>query len=127
MITNKNYNVHLASLADRKLMSDFAKEMLFDVRGQGKKSTRDHTLIKLPKSPAIMASGIPNIIFLSSDSNELWKRLKILLQEGHAGSNSDLIDTEVFAILDKLLENKCLSKKQHKQILNKCNLLHEQV
>ena len=32
MITNKNYNVDLASLADKKLMYDFGKEMHFDVK-----------------------------------------------------------------------------------------------
>ena len=31
-------------------MYDFAKEMFFDVRAQGNKSTRDRTLIKLLKS-----------------------------------------------------------------------------
>ena len=67
MIFKKNYNVDLASLADKKLMYDFAKEMHFDVRGQGRKSTRDGTLINLLKSPAIMASGVSNTIFLSSD------------------------------------------------------------
>ena len=41
MITNKNYNVDLTSLADKKLMYDFAKEMHFDVRGIGNESTRD--------------------------------------------------------------------------------------
>ena len=41
MITNKNYNVGLASLSDKKLMYAFAKEMHFDKRGQGRKSTRD--------------------------------------------------------------------------------------
>ena len=30
MITNKNYNVNLASLQDKKLMYAFAKEMNFD-------------------------------------------------------------------------------------------------
>ena len=58
IITNKNYNVDLASLADKKFLYDFAKEMQFHVRGQGRKSTRDRTLIKLLKSPAIMAPGI---------------------------------------------------------------------
>ena len=71
-----------------------------------------------------MASGISNIIFLSSDSDELCNRLNFLLQEKHAGNNSDLIK-EFFAILDKLLESKCLSKKQQKQLFNKCNLLFE--
>ena len=46
MITNKNYNVDLASLQDKKLMYDFAKEMNFDLKAPGNKSTRDRTLIK---------------------------------------------------------------------------------
>ena len=30
MITNNNYNVNLASLSDKKVMYEFAKEMHFD-------------------------------------------------------------------------------------------------
>ena len=123
MITNKNYNVDHASLSDKKLMYDFAKEMHFDLKAQGNKSTRDRTLIKLVKSPAITASGVSNTIFLSSDADELCNRLKLLLQEKQAGNNSDIINQEIVAIVDKLLEYKCISKKQHKQILLKCNLL----
>ena len=122
MITNKNYNIDLASLSDKKLIYDFAKEMHFDERRVGNKSTRDKTLIKLPNSPTIKASGISKAIILSSDPNELCDRLKLLLQEKHGGNNSNLIDEEIVAIIDKLLEYKCLSKKQHKQILIKCNL-----
>ena len=127
MITNKNYNVDLASLADKKLMYDFVKEMNFDLKALGKKSTQDRTLVKLPKSPGLMisASGVSKTIFLSSDPDELCNRLKLLLQEKHAGKNSDIINEEIVAIVDKLLEDKCLSKKQHKQLLIKCNLLHE--
>ena len=58
LMTNKNYNVDLASLADKKLLCDFVKGMHFDVRGQGNKSTRDSTVIKSLKSPANMAFGI---------------------------------------------------------------------
>ena len=47
MITNKDYNVDHASLEDKKLMYDFAKEMHFDQKAIGKKSTRDKTLIKI--------------------------------------------------------------------------------
>ena len=32
MISNKNYNVDLASLSDKKPMYDFAKEMIFDLK-----------------------------------------------------------------------------------------------
>ena len=123
MITNSKYNVDLASLQDKKLMYDFAKEMNFDQKAVGKKSTRDRTLIKLLKSPAILASGISRTIFLPSDPDELCNRLKLLLQEKQAGNNSDIINGEVVAIIDVLLKYKCISKKQHKQILLKCNLL----
>ena len=125
MITNKNYNVNHASLSDKKIMYDFAKEMHFDERRVGNKSTRDRTLINLLNSPAIMASGITKTIFLSSDPNELCDRLKLLLQEKQAGNNSDIINQEIIAIVDKLLEYKCIFKKEHKQILIKCNLLNK--
>ena len=125
MITNENYNADLAILADKKLLYDFAEEMHFNVRGIGNKSTRDRTLIKLLKSPAIMVWDISNLIFLSSDSDELCIRSKLMLQEKHAGNNADLIHKEIFAILDKLLEHLCITKKQHEQILIRCYLLHE--
>ena len=123
MITNTKFNVGLASLSDKKLMYDFAKEMHFDKRNVGNKSTRDRTLIDLLNSPRIVASGISKTIFLSSDPNELCVRLKMLLQEKQAGNNSDIINDEIVAIIDKLLEYKCITKKQHKQFLPKCNLL----
>ena len=125
MITNSKFNVDLASLQDKKLMYDFAKEMHFDQKALGNKSIRDRKLIKLLNSPGLMvsASGISKTIFLSSDPNELCDRLKLLLQEKHAGNNSDIINDEIVVIIDKLLEYKCITKKQHKQILIKCNLL----
>ena len=85
--------------------------MHFDVRGISSKSTRDRTLSKVLKSPAIMGSGISNIKFLSSDSDELCDKLKLLLQKKHARNNSDLFNKEIFPILDTLLENKCFLKK----------------
>ena len=104
MITNSKYNVNHASLADKKLMYDFAKEMHFDERHVGNKSTRDRTLINLLNSPRIVASGVPKTIFLPSDPNELCDRLKLLLQEKQAGNNSDIINEEIVVIIDKLLE-----------------------
>ena len=124
MITNKNFNVDHVSLANKKLMYDFAKEMHFDTRAPGRKSTRDSTLITLLNSPRIMGSGVTTI-FLSENADELCNRLKLLLQEKHAGNNSDIINDEIVAIIDKLLEYKCISKKQRKHILIKCNLLNK--
>ena len=111
--TNKNYNVDLASLQDKKLLNDFAKEVNFDTKVLVENSTRDRKLIKLLKSPGLMisASGVSKTIFLSTDPDELCNRLKLLLQEKHAGNISDKINQEIVAIVDKLLEYKCISKK----------------
>ena len=124
MITNRTYNVDLASLQDKKLMYYFAKEKKFDFNAQSNKSTGDRTLLKFLKSPAIMASGISKTIFLSSDPDEICNRIKLLLREKQAGNYSDIINQEIVAIVDKLLEDKCISKEQHQQILIKCNLIN---
>ena len=108
---------------DQKLLYEFGKEMNFNSKQKKQKSDRDKSLINLFKSPAILASGI-STKFLSPQPNELCERIKLLQQEKQAGSNSNLINDETVAIIDKLLEYKCISKKQHKQILIRCNLLH---
>ena len=40
MIIDRNFNLHLVELPDKKLMFDFAKEMYFDEKSLGNKSTR---------------------------------------------------------------------------------------
>ena len=94
-------------------MYDFAKEMYFDERRVGNKSTRDRNLIKLLNPPGLMvsASGVSKTKFLSSDPDELCNRIRLLLQEKQAGNNSDIINQETVAIVDNLLEYECISKK----------------
>ena len=122
-ITNHKFNADHSSPQDKKLIYEFAKEMNYDTKSTGRPSVRHNSVVKILNSPAIMASGVSNVMILSSDPDELCDRLRVLLQEIHAGNNSDLINDEIVAIVDKLLEYKCISKKQHKQFLIKCNLL----
>ena len=122
-MTNYNFNVDHSNKQDRKMTYEFAKEMIFNIKQKGNKSNRDKSIIGFLKSPAFMASGISKILFLSSDPDKLCNRLNLFLQEKHAGNNSDLINEEIVAIADKLLEYKFITKKQHNQILIKCNLL----
>ena len=97
--------------------------MYFDVRAPGNNYTRRKTLIRLLESPFLMipASGISNTNFLSSDPNKLCYRLKLLIREKQAGNNSDSINEEIIAIVDKLFEYNCISKKQHNFLLAKCS------
>ena len=123
VITNYKFNVDHSNPQDKKLIYQFAKEMKYDIKSTGRPSVRHNSMVRLLDQPAIMASGFSKTIILSSDPNELCNRLKLLLQEKHAGNNSDINNDEIVAIVDKLLEYKCLSKKEHKQILIKGNLL----
>ena len=125
LITDYKFNADHSSPQDKKLIYEFSKEMNYDTKSTGRPSTRHTSIIKILESPAILASGISKTIVLSSDPNELCDRLRLLLQERHAGNNSNLIDEEIVAIVDKLLEYNCISKNQHKQILIKCNLLNK--
>ena len=125
VITNYKFNVDHSSPQDKKLIYEFAKEMNYDINSTGRPSVRHNSMIRLLDQPAIMASGFSKTIILSSDPNELCDRLKLLLQEQHAGNNSNIINEEIVAIVDKLLEYKCITKKQHNQILIKCSLLNK--
>ena len=95
-----------------------------NIKQKLRKSNRDRTLINLPKSSANMASGISTLI-LSENPEKLCDRLKLLIQQKQAGIKCYLINKEIVAIVNKLLENKCMSKKQHKQIFIKSNLLRK--
>ena len=83
-ITNYDFNVSHSDPKDQKLISESGKEMNFNIKQKGRKSNRDKSMIKLLKSPAIMASGFSETIVLSSDPDELCNRLKLLLQEKQA-------------------------------------------
>ena len=125
VITIYKFNVDHSSPQDKKLIYEFAKEMNYDTKSTGRQSIRHNSFIKILDSPAIMASGISKTIFLCSDADELCERLKLLLQEKNAGNNSEIINEQIVVIVDKLLEHRCITKKQHKQILNKCNLINK--
>ena len=106
-----------------ELMYDFAEKMHFDIKATGNKSTGDRRPKKIPKSPGLMvsSSGISNTLFLSTDPNELCDRINLLLQEKQAGKISNIIGEENFTIVNKLLEYKCISKKQHKSLHLECS------
>ena len=126
MMTKYKLNVGHSNLQDQKIFRDFAEEMNFDNKKVDQPSTRDKSHIKLLNSLAIMASGVLTK-FLSSVFNELCDRLKFLLQQKQAGKNSNIINEEIVAIVDKLFEDKCISTKQLKQLLNNCNLVHTKI
>ena len=60
-MTNYDFNVDHSNQQDRKLIYELAKEMNFNIRQKGNKSDRDKSIIRLLRSPRIMASGVTTI------------------------------------------------------------------
>ena len=110
-ITNYKFIADHSCPHDKKLIYEFAKEMNYGTKSTGRPSTRHTSITKILELPAIMASGVSKTIFLSSDPNEICDGLKLLLQEKHAGKNSNIVNEEIVAIVDKLLEYKWKYKK----------------
>ena len=55
-------------------------------------------------------------VFLPSDPDELVDQLKLLYFEKVGGNDSFLINEQIIAIIDKLLEYECISPSQHQNI-----------
>ena len=85
MITNKNYNVDLAKSSDKKLTFEFAKEVCFDQKSLGFKSTRDKSPKGLRQSLAIMAESLKEskTRFSYTNPNARGHRVKLLPQIRH--------------------------------------------
>ena len=105
-MTNCKFSADQSTPQDRNLIYEFGKEKKFDTKNIGRPNTRDSSVIGILKSPAIIASGNSRTVFSSSDPNELCDRLKLLLEEKHAGNNSDIINQGIVVIVDKILEYK---------------------
>ena len=86
-MTNYDFNVSNSNPQDQKLNNEFGKEMNFKIKQTGRKSNGEKSMIKLLKSPAIMACGISNTIFLSSDPDKLCDGLTLLLRKNTMEKN----------------------------------------
>ena len=69
-------------------------------------------------------SSTQQYIFLPSDSDELVDQLKLLYFKKVGGNDSFLINEQIIAIIDKLLEYECISPSQHQNI--RSNLISSQ-
>ena len=75
-------------------------------------------LRKLSRSYANGESSTQQYIFLPSDPDELVDQLKLLYFEKVGGNDSFLINEQIIAIIDKLLEYECISPSQHQNIIS---------
>ena len=78
-MANYKFDVTHSNPQDQKLIYEFQKEMKIGIKLRGRKSNRDKSLKTMPKSPAIVASGVSTTI-LPEKINELCDRIKLYLQ-----------------------------------------------
>ena len=73
-------------------------------------------------------SSTQQYIFLPSDPDELVDQLKLLYFEKNGGNDSFLINEQIMAIVDKLLEYECISPSQHQNMRSalRSNLISSQ-
>ena len=90
--------------------------MHFKTRRTGK-SKRDRNLIKNHFNKRAVLASVLKTIFISEKPKEICDRLKSILQEKQAGKNSDVVNREMGAIIDKLLEYNCMTPTHHKKLL----------
>ena len=112
-------NMKESNIKDDELIGNFCKDVKYDLNLAGDKRSNRYKYIKKLSSKT-SGSGI-DIIFLSSDPNELVDRLYLLYQEKIAGNDSKNINEEMVAIYDKLYEYNILSKENHSIMVNSLN------
>ena len=71
-LTRYDFNVSHSNPQDQKLIYEFGKEMNFNIQQKGGKNNVDKSVIKLLKSPAIMASGVSKTSFIIWSKWTLW-------------------------------------------------------
>ena len=111
-----NPNMNENNIKNNELLSNFYKDVKYDLNLSGDKRSNRYRYIKklesrkFEETKGIKASGFT---FLSKDPNELVDRLYLLYQEKIAGNDSKNINDEMVAIYDKLYSYNIISEKDH--------------
>ena len=101
--TITDYDFDKTESPDAKQIINSLDEMHFNIPATGK-SKRDRTLRNnYHNRRSILASGL-RTVFLSENPDELCYRIKLLLQEKRGGNVSNIINEEIVALFDKILE-----------------------
>ena len=72
---------------------------------------------EIPHRDSPWGSGL-NFVFLPSDPDELVDQLKLLYFENVGGNDNPMLNEQLIAIADKLLQYQCITTNQHQNILS---------
>ena len=108
-------------IQNEKLIYNFLKDMKYDLNYGDKKSKRYYFIKDLINQytyrdqQSQLGSGL-NFIFLPSDPDELVDQLKLLYFEKVGGNHNPMLNEQIIAIADKLLQYQCITTNQHQNM-----------
>ena len=98
----------------------FSNDMKYDLNYGDKKSSR-YILIKvlfnhyLQQQQSQSGSGL-NYVFLPSDPDDIVDELKLIYFEKVGGNDNPMLNEQILATVDKLLEYERITKNQHQNL-----------
>ena len=112
---------------NENLIHSFLNDMKYNLNYGDKKSKRYYFIKDLinqykyqhiPYQLCQLGSGFNQYVFLPSDPDELVDQLKLLYFEKVGGNDNPMLNEQIIAIADKLLQYKCITTNQHQNILS---------
>ena len=119
--TQINKEIH-----NENLIHSFLNDMKYNLNYGDKKSKRyyfikdlinQYKYREIPYRDSPWGSGL-NFVFLPSDPDELVDQLKLIVLEKVGGNGNPMLNEQIIAIADKLLQYQCITTNQHQNILS---------
>ena len=112
---------------NENLIHSFLNDMKYNLNYGDKKSKRYYFIKNLinqykyqhiPYQLSQLGSGFNQYVFLPSDPDELVDQLKLLYFEKVGGNDNPMLNEQIIAIADKLLQYKCITTNQHQNLMS---------
>ena len=109
------------------LIYSFLNDMKYNINYGDKKSKRYYFIKDLinqyiyqhiPYQLSQLGSGFNQYVFLPSDPDELVDQLKLIVLEKVGGNDNPMLNEQIIAIADKLLQYQCITTNQHQNLVS---------
>ena len=109
------------------LIYSFLNDMKYNINYGDKKSKRYYFIKDLinqyiyqhiPYQLSQLGSGFNQYVFLPSDPDELVDQLKLFVLEKVGGNDNPMLNEQIIAIADKLLQYQCITTNQHQNLIS---------
>ena len=119
-------NTHFDNLPqNRNIIYSFLNAMKYNINYGYKKSSRYYLTRAMfstyYQQPYQVGSGL-KFIFLPSDPDELVDQLNLIVLEKVGGNDKSMLNEQIIAIADQLLEYECITTTQHQNIVSAFSL-----